>query len=98
MGRKTLAVATKKRKIHNEAEARMRNAIIEYQKYLNLPNAPKTSIKEIALHNRLSPSTLGRRLKGGRSLSNFNADKRHLSVASKSATLGFHAFWNVTMT
>lgn len=88
MGRKAASNAHKKRVARKEYDARMTDAIRDYRKH-ELPGAEKVSMRSIAFKHRVSATTLGRLLNGGRPISEFNASKRHLTMPEMRVMLDF---------
>lgn len=67
----------------------MQEAILEYRKWERTANAPKLTIRSLALQHRVDNTTLGRLLRGGVSLSEHNAKKRHLTPNEERVLLDF---------
>lgn len=89
MGRKASSIAHRKRVLRAEYDTRMGEALAFHKAQQSLPEGQRKSNRQIASTHRLSPSTFGRLLKGGVSISEFNAKKRHLPPAEERVVIKF---------
>ncbi len=65
----------------------MKIAIAAYRIMEKVEHGPKPSQRAVAAAHRVNPSTFGRLLKGGTSIADFNASKRHLKKAEEKVLL-----------